>query len=99
MLDYKCAERGVELVRVPPQYLVRRAGVRRGGADNRKTQAQFRCVACGHGKNADVNAARNILNAALKAPVPGARGETEAIGSEVPCKAQNAGAIATDGPA
>lgn len=100
MLEYKCAERGVELVRVPPQYTSQTCPECGAvSADNRKTQAQFRCVACGHEENADVNAARNILNAALKAPVPGARGEIEAIGSEMPCEAQNAGAIATDGPA
>ena len=29
-------------------------------AENRKSQAVFRCVACGHQANADVNAARNI---------------------------------------
>lgn len=37
--------------------------------------------------------------AALGAPVPGARGEIEAIGSKMPRQAQNAGAIAMDGPA
>jgi putative transposase len=29
--------------------------------DNRKTQSKFRCVACGHEANADINAAQNIL--------------------------------------
>ena len=29
--------------------------------ENRKTQAVFRCLACGHEDNADVNAAKNIL--------------------------------------
>ncbi len=32
-------------------------------AENRKTQAAFACVACGHQADADVNAARNILAA------------------------------------
>ncbi|MFJ7906003.1 zinc ribbon domain-containing protein [Kitasatospora sp. NPDC096204] len=31
---------------------------------NRKSQAVFECTACGHGDHADVNAAKNILNAA-----------------------------------
>jgi putative transposase len=29
--------------------------------ENRKSQAEFHCVACGHENNADVNAATNIL--------------------------------------
>lgn len=33
--------------------------------DSRESQAQFRCVACGHEANADVNAAKNILGAGL----------------------------------
>ena len=32
-------------------------------AENRKTQAVFRCVRCGYDADADVNAARNILAA------------------------------------
>jgi putative transposase len=31
---------------------------------SRESQASFRCTACGHAAHADVNAARNILNAA-----------------------------------
>lgn len=34
-------------------------------ADNRRTQAAFRCVRCGHTAHADVNAAVNILRAGL----------------------------------
>jgi putative transposase len=33
--------------------------------DNRKTQAQFRCVRCGHEAHADINGAVNILRAGL----------------------------------
>ncbi|MDD6793462.1 MAG: zinc ribbon domain-containing protein, partial [Thermobifida fusca] len=33
--------------------------------DNRESQAEFRCRACGHQANADVNAAKNILAAGL----------------------------------
>ena len=40
------------------------SGVRRSLASrppyNRKSQAKFLCVRCGHAANADVNAARNI---------------------------------------
>ena len=34
-------------------------------AGNRVSQAEFRCLACGHHAHADVNAARNILRAGL----------------------------------
>lgn len=36
------------------------AACRHVAAESRKSQALFRCVACGHKDNADVNAARNI---------------------------------------
>ena len=35
--------------------------------DNRKTQAQFKCVSCGHSGNADINAALNILASGIEA--------------------------------
>ena len=53
-------------------------------ADNRKEQAHFKCLACGHTDNADANAARNILNLGLNrllaggAPVTGRGGDNEA---------------------
>ena len=55
-------------------------------ADNRKEQAHFKCLACGHTDNADANAARNILNLGLNrllaggAPVTG-RGEDNEAGA------------------
>src|SRR5262249_14255781 len=36
-------------------------------AESRESQALFRCVACGHTGNADVNAAKNIATAAGRA--------------------------------
>lgn len=35
--------------------------------ENRKTQATFKCVKCGHKENADLNASKNILNAYFQA--------------------------------
>ena len=34
--------------------------------DNRRSQAAFVCLECGNTENADVNAAKNILNLGLK---------------------------------
>jgi putative transposase len=88
MLDYKAQERGVEVVRVPPQYTSQTCPdcgcIDRG---NRKTQANFTCVECGYSENADLNAARNILRLALQGAVPVPQGETKASRSRVPRKA------------
>ena len=50
-----------------------------GGVDvrSRRMQADFRCVACGHAANADVNAARNIL---ASGTVADARGDCRVAG-------------------
>ena len=58
MLEYKAKE----LVAVNPAYTSQTCsacGV--ADAGSRRSQAEFRCVACGHAQNADINAARNIL--------------------------------------
>ena len=52
----------LELIRVPAAHTpltCSACGV--VDADSRRTQASFKCVACGHAQNADLNAARNIL--------------------------------------
>ena len=64
MLVYKLQANGGQLVLVPPAYSSQRCSA--CGfihAENRKTQARFACVACGHQEHADVNAAKNILAA------------------------------------
>ena len=62
MLEYKAAWRGVVLVAVPPAYTSQEcSSCGHTAAQNRKTQAVFACVACGHRENADRNAAKNIL--------------------------------------
>ena len=64
MLEYKA----LELIRVPAAYTSQTCsacGVI--DADSRRTQASFKCVACGHAQNADLNAARNILASATGA--------------------------------
>lgn len=58
MIEYKAAQ--VEAV--PPMYTSQTCH-RCGNVDaaNRRSQAEFKCTACGHTGNADVNAALNIL--------------------------------------
>lgn len=76
MLAYKLADRGGRLVEVPAAYTSQTCPVcGHVHPDNRKSQAAFLCVACGHAANADTNAAINILrraDSALK-PVEGHR--------------------------
>ena len=63
MLEYKAAWSGVMLVAVPPAYTSQACSAcGHTTAGNRKSQAVFECVACGHRENADRNAAKNILH-------------------------------------
>ncbi|WP_405087644.1 RNA-guided endonuclease InsQ/TnpB family protein [Microbispora sp. NBC_01389] len=66
VLAYKAESAGRELIAVNPAGTSRTCS-RCGhcAKDNRVTQAEFRCVACGHEAHADVNAAKNILRAGL----------------------------------
>jgi putative transposase len=61
-LEYKQAWRGGLVVAVPPQYTSQTCPCcGHVSADNRRTQAQFRCVECGFKENADVVGAINVL--------------------------------------
>ncbi len=61
-LTYKVQWRGGRVILVDAAYTSRTCRVcAHERADNRKSQALFACVACGHTENADVHAARNIL--------------------------------------
>ena len=65
-LEYKLAWRGGILIAVPPQNAQNTRTCPICGsvtAENRKTQARFRCVTCGFEENADVVGAINILRA------------------------------------
>jgi putative transposase len=58
-LKYKLEEREKLLVRIDPKHSSQECEkCSHTSPDNRKTQAEFVCVACGHGANADTNAAR-----------------------------------------
>jgi len=66
LLEQKAAAVGVTVVYVNPAYtsqICHECGC--VSKDNRPDQATFRCTACGHEDNADVNAARNILKRGL----------------------------------
>ena len=61
-LDYKLAWRGGHLIAVPPHNTSRTCpACGHVSADNRRSQAQFACVACGYENHADVVGAINVL--------------------------------------
>jgi putative transposase len=63
-LEYKCVWRGGEVILVNPAYTSRTCRIcGHESAENRKSQALFACVACGHTEHADIHAAQNILAA------------------------------------
>jgi putative transposase len=63
-LEYKQVWNGGEVISVPARNTSRKCNVcGHTAADNRTSQAIFKCTACGHEANADVNAACNILAA------------------------------------
>ncbi|WP_425267392.1 RNA-guided endonuclease InsQ/TnpB family protein [Cupriavidus lacunae] len=63
-LDYKLAWNGGYLIAVPPRNTSRTCPCcGHVSADNRQTQAEFRCMECGFEENADLVGAINILRA------------------------------------
>jgi putative transposase len=66
ILAAKAESAGRAVIAVDPRYTSQRcAQCGHTVAGNRVSQAEFRCLACGHHAHADVNAARNILRAGL----------------------------------
>jgi putative transposase len=62
MLKYKAAEAGRRVEEIDPRYTSQQCSACGFvSKDNRKTQADFACISCGHTDNADHNAAVNIL--------------------------------------
>ena len=63
-LEYKSMWSGGKVVVVPAKNTSRKCRICNHIArGNRRSQASFKCVQCGHTENADVNASRNILAA------------------------------------
>ena len=82
MLAYKCERSGSRLVAVHPAYTSQTCSqCKHCAPESRKSQAVFRCVACGLHLNADLNAALNILAAGLAVT---ARGGSETIPANEP---------------
>ncbi len=69
-IAYKAQRAGVRVVVVDPRHTSQRCS-RCGHTEraNRRTQADFCCVVCGHAAPADYNAAINIERAAVKQPM------------------------------
>lgn len=66
MLEQKAERAGKRVVAVNPAYTSQRCNqCGHTAAANRPTQDTFRCRSCGHTEHADINAARNILEAGL----------------------------------
>jgi putative transposase len=66
ILAYKAASAGRELIAVDPRNTSRTCPhCGHAAKENRVTQAEFRCVACGHTAHADVVGALNVLRAGL----------------------------------
>jgi putative transposase len=66
VLSAKAESAGRQVIAVDPRHTSQRcAECGHSDAGNRVTQAEFRCLGCGHRAHADVNAARNILRAGL----------------------------------
>ena len=66
VLAAKAESAGRQVIAVDPRHTSQRcAQCGHTARGNRVTQAEFRCLACGHHAHADVNAARNILRAGL----------------------------------
>ena len=87
MVDRFLQYKAMDIIKVPARNTSRTcAECGHVDKDNRKKQAHFKCLACGHTDNADLNAARNILNLGLEklmaggAPVTG-RGEDNEAGA------------------
>lgn len=68
LLSLRSAARytGTQIVEVDPAYTSQTChACKHIARESRESQAEFRCAACGHEANADVNAAMNILAAGL----------------------------------
>lgn len=82
-LEYKLKWRGGHLELVNPQYTSQKCSkCGHTEKDNRTSQAKFECKNCGHTENADINAAKNILEAGLASFACGGHGISQPMKHE-----------------
>lgn len=68
ILEYKMIWNGGTVAYVDAKYTSQKCSqCKHIAKENRKSQAAFECVKCGHTENADLNASKNILNSYLEA--------------------------------
>jgi putative transposase len=71
LLYYKVNRAGKALFLIDPKYTSQTcSSCNSTTKDNRKSQALFECVSCGHTENADTNAAKNIKDISKKLILP-----------------------------
>jgi putative transposase len=70
-IEYKAKRAGIPIVAIDPAYTSQTC-YQCGVIDkrNRKSQSEFRCIACGHEAHADENAARNIAGKGRPVTLP-----------------------------
>ena len=74
-IAYKAEDAGRDVIAVNPRHTSQRcSSCGHLDRENRRTQAEFRCQACGHEAHADVNAAMNILRAGRARQAPACEG-------------------------
>lgn len=79
MVEYKAADAGAQFLRVDPRYTSQTCfECGHVARENRVTQAEFKCVNCGHQAHADVNAAQNILRRGQRQQLVAREGACEA---------------------
>jgi IS605 OrfB family transposase len=86
-ITYKAERQGVPLVIVPAHYTSQTCNVC-GHCEkkNRKSQAEFLCVSCGHAENADLNASKNIAKLGEQSiSLLLAQPSAELVASHTPC--------------
>ena len=84
LLEYKGKLYGCEIIRVNPAYTSQRCNLcKHTEKGNRASQALFRCLKCGHEDNADLNAAKNILELGLEMVAASSTETQNACGGEV----------------